>query len=45
LIGILSGRRSDIAFPDRHRLPEREVGVIARWIDAGAAGDDAVPDK
>jgi hypothetical protein len=45
LIGILSGRRPDIALPDRHRLPDREVGVIARWIDAGAAWGDAGPDK
>lgn len=45
LIGILSGRRSDIAFPDRHRLPEGEVVVIAKWIDAGAAWGNAVPDK
>lgn len=45
LVGILSGRRSDIAFPDRHRLPEREVGVVARWIDAGAVWGDEVPDK
>lgn len=38
LIAIVSGRRPDIAFPDRHRLSERNVEVLSRWIDAGAAG-------
>jgi mono/diheme cytochrome c family protein len=45
LIALLSGRRSDIAFPDRHRLREGELVVIARWIDAGAAWGEAVPDE
>ncbi|WLD12831.1 DUF4405 domain-containing protein [Planctellipticum variicoloris] len=36
LIAIVSGQRPDLALADRHRLSEREVGVLRRWIDAGA---------
>ena len=46
LIAIVSGKRPDIAFPDRHRLPEREVEVLSRWIDAGAAwGSEGTPGR
>jgi hypothetical protein len=36
LVAIVTGARKDIAMPDRHRLPEREVLALKRWIDAGA---------
>jgi hypothetical protein len=44
LFAIVSGTRKDIALPDRHRLSEREVAVIRRWIDSGAVWPD-VPEK
>lgn len=37
LIEIVSGRRKEIAHPDRHRLPAREVEILSSWIDNGAA--------
>ncbi|MEX1230667.1 MAG: DUF4405 domain-containing protein [Planctomycetaceae bacterium] len=36
LIAIVSGRRTDIPRPDRHRLPEADVTLLRTWIDAGA---------
>jgi hypothetical protein len=49
LIAIVSGRRTDIARADAHKLPEREVNLLRAWIDAGAvwpekpAGSDKEP--
>ena len=37
LTAVLSGARKDIAMPDRHRLPEKQLAVVSRWIDEGAA--------
>lgn len=36
LTEILSGARKDIAMPDRHRLPEKQLAVVRDWMDAGA---------
>lgn len=36
LIAIVSGRRSDLPRPDRHRLPAADVAVLRTWIDGGA---------
>lgn len=40
LTTILSGARKDIAMPDHHRLPETQLAVVKRWIDAGASWPD-----
>jgi hypothetical protein len=37
LLAILSGTNPEIALPDRHRLPERDVAVVRAWIDSGAS--------
>ncbi len=36
LIDIVSGARKDIPLLDRHRLPERDIQLLRRWIDSGA---------
>lgn len=36
LIAIVTGSRKDIAMPDRHRLPDKDVATVKKWIDAGA---------
>lgn len=40
LAAILSGARQDVAMPDRHRLPEKQLSVVKGWIDAGAPWPD-----
>jgi mono/diheme cytochrome c family protein len=42
LFAIVSGVRTDIAAPDRHRLSEKELAVVKAWIDAGAAWPEPV---
>jgi hypothetical protein len=42
LIEIVSGQR-EIALPSRHRLPDSEVAILRRWINAGAAYRDQAP--
>jgi mono/diheme cytochrome c family protein len=45
LTAILSGARKDIAWPDRHRLPEKQLAVVKGWIDAGAPWPDRPEEK
>ena len=40
LVAIVTGARKDIAMADRHRLPENQLAVVKRWIDAGAPWPD-----
>jgi hypothetical protein len=40
LVGIVTGARKDMAMADRHRLPEQDVSVLKKWIDAGAVWPD-----
>jgi hypothetical protein len=43
LIALVSGSRKDIAFPERHRLPESQVLLLKAWIDAGAEWPERTP--
>lgn len=36
LIAIVSGARKDLKPANRHRLPEKEVSLLRKWIDEGA---------
>lgn len=36
LIQIVDGTRTDIAFPERHRLPATDLAILRTWIAAGA---------
>jgi len=39
LVPIVNGARTDIAFPDRHKLPASDVAVLKSWIAGGASFD------
>jgi hypothetical protein len=43
LIALVSGSRTDIAFPEQHRLPEGQVLLLKAWIDAGAEWPERTP--
>ena len=43
LIALVSGSRGDIAFPERHRLPESQVLLLKAWIDDGAEWPERAP--
>lgn len=45
LAAIISGARKGIAMPERHRLPEKELAVVKRWIDEGAHWPDRPESK
>lgn len=45
LTAILSGARKDIAMPDRHRLPAKQLSVVKKWIDGGAPWPDRPQEK
>jgi mono/diheme cytochrome c family protein len=40
LLGVVSGTRPGLPYPDRHRLADAERDLIRRWIDAGAPWPD-----
>ena len=40
LMDMVSGRRQDIALPERHRLSAKDVAILKDWIDAGAPWPD-----
>lgn len=39
LLRIVTGTRTDIAFPERHKLPASDTAVLKSWIAGGAAFD------